>query len=297
MVKVTELGYLGLVVSDAEAWKDYASQCIGMEVMDEGEGDRFYLRLDNWHHRFVVHTGDRDDLAYTGWRVAGEPELHEFETLLSANGIEYRVATIEENEERRVLGHLKLKDPAGVPVEIFYGPRIDAHLPLYPGRRMHGPFRTGSAGLGHVVVASDDIRASYDFYRLLGLTGSVEYHLGSPGGVLKPVFMHCNERQHSVAFGVPSGDKLLNHLMLEYANIYDLGASHDIIRKRNIPVALQLGIHANDKALTFYSATPSGWLMELGWNGCAPEPQQAYHQFDIFGHGLEAAGIGLDVDL
>ena len=85
--------------------------------------------------------------------------------------------------------------------------------------------------------------------------------------------------------------------MLEYASMYDLGASHDIIRKRNIPVALQLGVHANDKALTFYSATPSGWLMELGWGGCAPEPQQAYHHLDIFGHGMEAAGIGLDVEL
>lgn len=297
MAKVTELGYLGLVVSDADAWKDYASQCIGLEVMDEGEGDRFYLRMDNWHHRMVVHVGDTDDLAYLGWRVAGEPQLHEFETMLSEKGVEYRVATIEENEERRVLGHLKLKDPAGTPIEIFYGPRVDTHLPFHPGRRMHGRFLTGNAGLGHCVVASNDVRASYEFYRLLGLSGSVEYHLGTPGGVIKPVFMHCNDRQHSIAFGVPCGNKKINHLLLEYTDLNDLGVSHDIIRKRDIPVALQLGKHANDKALTFYSMTPSGWLMELGWDSCLSEPQQSYHQFDIFGHGQEASGVGLDVDL
>lgn len=297
MVAVTELGYLGLTVSDADAWKDYASQCIGLEVLDEGEGDRFYLRMDNWHHRFVMHVGDGDDLAYMGWRVPGEPDLHEMEALLSEKGIKYRVATSEENEERRVLGHLKLADPAGTPVEIFYGPRVDAHLPFHPGRRMHGRFVTGNAGLGHCVVAADDVRASYEFYRLLGLSGSIEYHLGSPSGTLKPLFMHCNERQHSIAFGVPCGDKKLNHMMLEYAELDDLGASHDIVRKREIPVALQLGKHANDKALTFYSLTPSGWLMELGWGGCPPEPQQSYHHLDVFGHGPEAKGVGLDVEL
>ena len=297
MVAVTELGYIGLTVSDAGAWKDYASQCIGLEVLDEGEMDRFYLRMDNWHHRFVMHIGDGDDLAYMGWRVAGEPELHAFEALLSENNIDYRVATLKENEERRVLGHLKLKDPAGTPVEIFYGPRVDAHLPFYPGRRMHDRFVTGNAGLGHCLIAATDVRASYEFYRLLGLSGSVEYHLGTPGGVVKPVFMHCNDRQHSIAFGVPSDGKVLNHMMLEYADLNDLGASHDIVRQRQIPVALQMGKHANDKALTFYSLTPSGWLMELGWGGCPPETQQSYHQLDVFGHGPEATGVGLDVEL
>ena len=90
---------------------------------------------------------------------------------------------------------------------------------------------------------------------------------------------------------------MLNHMMLEYADLNDLGKSHDIVRAREIPVALQLGKHANDKALTFYSLTPSGWLMELGWGGCAPDPQQSYHNLDIFGHGPEAASVGLDVEL
>ena len=297
MVAVTELGYIGLTVSDPDAWKKYAAECIGLEVYDENEPDRFYLRMDNWHHRFVMHTGASDDLAYMGWRVAGEPELHEMEALLRENGVEYSVGTIEENEERRVLGHLKLNDPAGTPIEIFYGPRVDLHLPFHPGRRMHGRFVTNNAGLGHCLIASTDLAASYEFYRMLGLSGSIEYHLGTPNGVIKPIFMHCNDRQHSIAFGVPSDGKMLNHMMLEYTHLDDLGASHDVVRKREIPVALQLGKHANDKALTFYSQTPSGWLIELGWGGCKPEPQQSYHHLDVFGHGPEATGVGLDVEL
>ena len=43
-VKVTELGYLGLSVSNVAAWKQYAAEVVGMQVVDEGETDRFYLR-------------------------------------------------------------------------------------------------------------------------------------------------------------------------------------------------------------------------------------------------------------
>ncbi|WP_454883130.1 VOC family protein [Sphingomonas oryzagri] len=296
MVKVTELGYIGLHVSNAQGWKDYARDCVGLEVLDEGEHDLFYLRMDNWHHRFAMHVGEQDDIAYMGWRVGDSEDLTDMEDKLQAAGIAYRVASIEETAERRVLGLLKLQDPAGVPTEIFYGPQIDMHMPFYPGRRMHGRFVTGGNGLGHCLISGGDVKAMYDFYKLLGLSGSIEYHLGTPGGVVKPVFMHCNDRQHSIAFGVP-GEKLLNHMMLEYTDMNDLGVSHDAVRQRQIPVALQLGKHANDQALTFYSASPSGWLMELGWGGCIPPSQQQYHLLDVFGHAPEVSGIGLDVQL
>lgn len=45
MSVVTELGYLGLSVSDLAAWRAYAAEVAGMEVVDEGEGDRLYLRM------------------------------------------------------------------------------------------------------------------------------------------------------------------------------------------------------------------------------------------------------------
>lgn len=297
MVRVTELGYIGLHVSDAQAWKGYATECVGFEVLDEGEPDgRFYLRMDNWHHRFVVHPGSKDDLAYLGWRVPDADTLEKMERQLREAGIGYHVGTAEEAAERHVLGLLKLEDPSGLPTEIFYAPRVDMHLPFHPGRRMHGRFLTGDQGLGHVLVQARDPAASYRFYTILGLSGAVEYHLQTPMGVAKPIFLRCNDRQHSIAFGVPS-EKLLNHMMIEYTDLNDLGLAHDTIRKRGIPVALQLGKHSNDKALTFYSASPSGWLMELGWGASKAGAQQEYHLLDVFGHGPEATGMGLDVKL
>ena len=295
MAAVTELGYVGLNVSNMESWKEFATSVVGLEALDEGEGDRIYLRMDYWHHRLVLHASDEDDLAYMGWRVADSDALQSIKEQLQTAGYQTREGTLEDMQERRVLGLLKVDDPSGNPVEIFHGPLVDTHLPFHPGRRMHGKWVTGKQGLGHILIRSFDSEESHRFYSALGLKGNVQYHLNSPNGVVKPTFMYCNDRQHSLAFGV-GDEKRLNHMMLEYDHINDLGKAHDIVRERDIDVALQLGKHANDAALTFYFATPSGWLLELGWGGEPAFSQQQYHLKDIFGHGIEAPGMH-DVEL
>ena len=245
MAAVTELGYVGFNITDAAAWRRFAADVVGLEVLDEGEGDRFYLRMDYWHHRFTMHISDVDDIAYSGWRVADEGALDEIKAQLAAAGFSYRDATHGEAAERRVLGLIKLNDPSGNPVEIFFGPLIDSHLPYHPGRRMHGGWRTGEQGLGHVLIQADDSAEMHRFYSTIGLKGHIQYHLRTPDGMVEPTFMYCNNRQHSLAFGV-NGPKRLGHMMLEYADLNDLGKAHDIVRAQGIDVALQLGKHSND---------------------------------------------------
>lgn len=299
MVKVTELGYIGIGVSDGAAWKDFATQVVGMELLEEGEDGRFYLRMDNWHHRIVVHTSGEDDLLYLGWRVAGSDELEQMERQLREARIDYRVGKEDEAHERRVLGLLKLADPGGNPIEIFYGPQVETSLPFHPGRRMHGRFLTGAEGIGHVIMREDDVTAAYRFYtQVLGMQGSVEYKLAAPGGIVaKPVFLHCNGRDHSIAFGVGPMKKRINHLMIEVTAFDDVGMTYDIVRGRKIPVAIDLGKHSNDHAFTFYFANPSGWLCELGWGARKATEQAEYYLGDIFGHRLEVKGFGLDLEL
>ena len=298
MSKITELGYLGFSISDLDAWRNYAAGIVGMEFVDDGEPGVAYLRMDKWHHRIALHVDGGDDLAYMGWRVAGPKDLEEMAATLKAAAIEFQVGTDDEAAERHVLGLLKLNDPGGIPIEIFYGPHVENALPFHPGRPMFGRFVTGDQGLGHCILREDDVEAARRFYELLGMVGSVEYKLALPNGmVAQPYFMHTNDRQHSVAFGLGPMEKRINHLMIEYTELDDLGLAHDRIREAKIDVALQLGKHANDEALTFYCANPSGWLWELGWGGRKAPNQQEYYTRDIFGHGNEAPGYGMDLPL
>ena len=295
---VSELGYLGFGVSDLARWKDYATGVIGAEWIEEAEVA--YLRVDLWHHRIALHRDASDDLLYMGWRVSDAAALREMAHRLNAAGIAFSVASAAEAAERRVLGMLKLVSPGGIAQEIFWGPQVDAQRPFHPGRPLFGRFKTGvDSGFGHVAIR--ETGAAADFYRVLGLKGDVEYKVELPGGVVAtPVFMHCNQRQHSIAFGLGPLPKRCHHLMFEYTEVHDLGIASDLARKRRVPFTMSLGTHSNDGALSFYTESPSGWQVELGWDVKPPPLHQQYYVEDIFGHGvgenLDEGGYGISAD-
>nr|AMK59524.1 2,3-dihydroxybiphenyl dioxygenase [uncultured bacterium UPO69_UPO79_UPO80] len=286
MVQVTELGYMGLGVKSLAAWKDYAAKILGLEVVDEGETGRCYFRMDNWHHRFIVDEDGTDDLNFLGFRVAGLVEFREMHKHLTSNGIDVRVGSDKEAAERRVLEVMKLKDASGFPIEIFHGPQVQADKPFYPGRGMHGKFKTGDGGLGHLIqketVGFDKTHA---FYSLLGMRGGIEYRIPFPG-LDRPfdlMFMHCNTRDHTVAFG-PPGEKRINHLMLEVENFDDVGLTYEIVRQSGLPITMMPGRHANDHMYSFYFMNPSGWMCEIGWGAREATHQSEYYQRDTYGH-------------
>src|SRR5258708_25532062 len=120
MIRVTELGYMGIGVKNLEEWKDFATRIVGMELADDGESDRCYLRMDYMHHRLVLHADGSDDLAYLGFRVAGAEEFSAMQVQLSAAGIKFSGGGKEEGEERPVVQVPKINDPQGNPHQRFH---------------------------------------------------------------------------------------------------------------------------------------------------------------------------------
>ncbi|MGB5948343.1 MAG: VOC family protein [Parvibaculum sp.] len=286
MVQVTELGYMGLGVKNLAQWKDFASKILGLEVTDEGESGRCYFRMDYWHHRFIVDEDGTDDLNYLGFRVAGTEEFRQMHRQLTEAGIKVHIGSPEEADERRVLEVMKLNDASGFPIEIFHGPQVQADKPFHPGRRMHGRFKTGDGGLGHLIQRETvGFEKTYEFYRLLGMRGGVEYKIALPG-LPRPfelMFLHCNSRDHTLAFG-PPGEKRINHLMIEVENFDDVGLAYEVVQQNNIPIAIAPGRHANDHMYSFYFLNPSGWMCEIGWGARAATHQSEYYQRDTYGH-------------
>ena len=282
MAAVTELGYVRFGVSNLAEWRDFAAEIVGVEVVDEGEAGRLYLRTDHWHHRIVLEEDPCDDLIGAGLRVAGADELDDVRARLAEAGVGCEQGSAELAEERKVLDLITLEDPAGNPIEIFHGPLVDAHKPFYPGRGMFGKFVTGDGGAGHMILKSAGLDAMYEFYTMLGMRGGIEYKMPGPGGgTLEILFMHCNSRDHTLAFGLPSG-KRVNHLMLEVDNLDDVLLTYDLVQKSAYPVKVGLGRHANDHMFSFYFATPSGWLIEIGTSGRPATHQSEYYTRDIF---------------
>ena len=210
---------------------------------------------------------------------------------LTTAEIPYQLGSDDEAAERRVLAVLKLTDPGGNPIEIFHGPEVHFRRPFHPGRGMHGRFKTGSGGLGHCIIHQPDSVAAYHFFKALGMRGGVEYKIRMGDQVVAPTFMHCNERDHTVAFGVGDGKRRLNHIMIEVDNPDDVGLTYDLVRKHKIPVRILPGKHSNDHMYSFYFGSPSGWMFEYGYGGRPATHQSEYYVEDMYGHQPEAGGF------
>lgn len=286
MNSVTELGYLTIGVSDLAAWKGFAANVLGLEVVDGGASDRCDLRMDYWRRRITLIEDGSDDLKVTGLRVAGRDEFRDMAAHLRAAGIDVTVLSEAEADARHVLEVMTLTDPNGYAIEIFHGPLVQFDTPFHPGHRMHGRFKTGDGGLGHVMQSTrTSLDANYDFYRLLGMRGGIEYKLAVPGapGPVPLMFMHCNERQHTLAFSGP-GEKRVNHIMLEVESMQDVGLAYDLVKQAGLPIIIEAGSHANDQMYSFYFKNPSGFLSEIGWGARPAVHQSEFYQRDSFGH-------------
>ncbi|MFK8022303.1 MAG: VOC family protein [Pseudomonadales bacterium] len=289
MSGITELGYARFGVSNLDEWKGFARDILALEVReDTQDANSISLRMDYWHHRIVLEEDDCEELLGAGLRVAGPAEFEAMQAILTKNDISFEVGNAEIVENRKVLEVLLLKDPAGNPLEIFHGPRIDTHMPFYPGRRMHGRFVTEVGGLGHIMLAHQGLDSVYDFYKMLGMRGGIEYQYPiGPDTNLEMLFMHCSERDHSLAFGLPSDSgKNIQHMMIEVDNLDDVFVCYELVKESKYPVRLDIGRHANDGMFSFYFIGPSGWQIEVGCEGQPAKHQSSYHIGDTYGHKL-----------
>jgi len=97
-------------------------------------------------------------------------------------------------------------------------------------------------------------------------------------------FMSCNRRQHSLAFGHLGSKKRLVHVMTELDRLEDVGLARDIVKRRELPIRIDIGQHHNDRTVSFYPVTPSGWVWEYGWGVSSPSGQAEWAKAGIWGH-------------
>ncbi len=86
-------------------------------------------------------------------------------------------------------------------------------------------------------------------------------------GMRGAAFLHCNVRHHSLALFEPRSNltQRMNHFMVQYHEVDDVGMAYDICEKRGDRFATTLGRHPSDQSLSFYVFNPSGWHTECGW--------------------------------
>ncbi|MFD7069756.1 VOC family protein [Streptomyces sp. NPDC059913] len=268
MSGVKELAYVVYEVSDLTDWERFGVELLGMQLGDRGE-DWFGLRLDEKAHRWIVTRGPADDLAASGYEVEDGGELDALVERLRAAGLRVDEGDPALAAARRVDRIFTTTDPMGNRVELVTG-LADADTP-FASASLLGDFVTGPGGAGHQVLLAHGVsREEYlGFYQdLLGFRISdIIVEELAPGVVADLIFLHCNGRHHTVAFGDMPSPKRTHHFMVEVTDIRDVGLAYDRCMDAKQPFEMTLGMHPNDHMFSFYVFTPSGFSVEYGWGG------------------------------
>jgi 2,3-dihydroxybiphenyl 1,2-dioxygenase len=283
-MSVCALGYVGVRANNLDDWASYGGGLLGLQRVDKTRSTMAF-RMDDRKQRIIVNADGGEGIDVFGWEVADAAALDALAAKLEAAGVTVTRGARSLADERLVKDMIVVADPLGNRLEIFHGAQV-APDPFKAGRNMSG-FRTGPLGLGHVVFnveSVDEIDRVMPFYRdLLGFRLTDYY-----SHPFEARFLHANPRHHSLAF-IKTGKRAVHHIMMEVFSFDDLGQGYDIALGQEGRVATTLGRHTSDFITSFYSWTPSGFMVEYGWGARSIDPQtwQAFERKEgpsLWGH-------------
>lgn len=290
MIRPTCLGYSVFEVADINAWKGFASQIVGVDVRGD---DPVLLRVDEQQARIFLHQGPADDVVAAGWELPNEATLDAYVEQLRANGVEVQAGDVELAANRKVRKIFFCLDPDGWRHEFYFGAATAPSTEPLTHPLVQSGFVAGDLGFGHIVSAASSAKATNAFYRdKLGFL--VSDHIKAEGGLagdgLDLTFYHVGSgRHHSIAVSeIPGFPKKMNHLMFECHSMADVGLAYDRFVDAGVPILSTIGQHPNDKMISFYALTPSGFGIEMGCNCLVVNDDDwkvtTYSQASLWGH-------------
>ncbi|MFT7651827.1 MAG: 2,3-dihydroxybiphenyl 1,2-dioxygenase [Limisphaerales bacterium] len=285
LTSVAELAYVELGVSSLPDWQRYATHVLGLSV--EVQDGTLLLKMDDALWRIKVVDSGEDDIRCAGFRVHNEKALQTISQQLHDIGFNVNKLGDAETTARGVDTLVSCIDPFGMGVELFVGDR-GSEAPFVSPQNVNG-FVAGDQGLGHIVLFVADASAAVEFYQSgLGFRLSDHITMGPEGGQIELTFLHCNARHHSLALAPIPVPRKLNHIMLEVTNLDDVGFGLDRAMAQLTPISSSIGCHTNDKMVSFYMQTPSGFDIEYGFGGIEIDDDTwqttTYDKPSIWGH-------------
>jgi 2,3-dihydroxybiphenyl 1,2-dioxygenase len=292
------LGYIVIETEKFSDWRRFGRDAIGMHL-DDTSADVMRFRLDDNECRFLLQRGPAEDVTALGWQL----DDHEtFDTVLArvrSHGVPVAEGTDEHAALRGVERLVRFPGPNGLAQEVFTRARTAA-TPLQLAA--HGGFVTGAAGMGHVAVTTTrphQVRGYYDAVLDARLSDYIDETIS--GLKFKIRFLRVNDRHHTVAIAAVNRLRLnpirtrVQHLNIQVAELDDMTAAYQRVKQLGFRMALGVGQHTNDKELSFYALTPSGFEWEVGWNPIVVDETTwepaTYQGISIWGHTPEGQTI------
>jgi 2,3-dihydroxybiphenyl 1,2-dioxygenase len=292
------LGYIVIETDRFADWRRFGRDAIGMHL-DDTLHDTIRFRLDDAECRFLLQRGPAEDVTTLGWQIDDHATFDEILARVSGHGVPTREGTTEEAALRGVERLMRFPGPHGLTQEIFTRARR-GNTPL--DMAASGGFVTDEGGIGHVAVTSKkphQIRGYYDTVFDARLSDYIDETIS--GLKFKIRFLRVNQRHHSVAIAAINRLPInpirtrVQHLNIQVADLDDMTASYQRVKELGFHMALTVGQHTNDRELSYYAMTPSGFEWEVGWNPIVVDEKTweptTYQGISIWGHTPEGQTI------
>ncbi|MGW6054371.1 VOC family protein [Streptomyces sp. NPDC055189] len=262
------LGYIIIETNRFADWQRFGTDAIGMHH-DPLSRDLMRFRLDDQECRFLLRRGPAEDIVTTGWHIDDHAAFEQIEARIRAHGVPLAAGTDEEAALRGVERLLRFPGPKGITQEIYTSP-VKSAAPL---RMLASAFVTGDPGMGHIALTSTKPARVRGYFNTVFDARLTDYIDETISGVkLKIRFLRVNERHHSIAVAATRGLPIdpiptrVQHLNIQAATLDDVAQSYQRVHELGFDMALSVGQHTNDRELSYYARTPSGFEWEVGWN-------------------------------
>ncbi|OBA95623.1 extradiol ring-cleavage dioxygenase [Mycolicibacterium fortuitum] len=293
-----QLGYVVIETEKFGDWRRFGRDGVGLHVDDIAPGV-LRFRLDEHECRFLLQRGPAEDVTALGWQLDDHVTFDDIVGRVVSHGVPVTEGSAEEAALRGVERLVRFPGPNGLTQEIFVRAR-PAVTPLQ--MTVRGGFVTGDCGIGHVAITTkkpQQMRGYYDTVFDARLSDYIDETIS--GVKVKIRFLRVNQRHHSVA--IASVNRLpvnpirtrVQHLNIQVADLGDMTTSYQRIKELGFDMALGVGQHTNDRELSYYAMTPSGFEWEVGWNPLVVDEatwEPTTHQgISIWGHTPEGRTV------
>jgi 2,3-dihydroxybiphenyl 1,2-dioxygenase len=292
--------HLGYVLVDSPRlgeWQRFVADGIGMEFATPAR-DALAFRVDDHARRLIVRKGGDEDVTL-GWQAKPDA-LDLILQRLRKRGIDVETAEGEQAALRGVRKAWRFVGPKRQVFELFSEPLIDAA----PPKLKPSGFVTGERGLGHVAITTRKPKEMIAFWQEIFDARISDFIDDRIGGInLHFTFLRVNPRHHSVAVAATKGLALdpfgtkIQHVEMQVADINDVTDAYRRLRGLGFKIAMAVGQHSNDRDVSFYAVTPSGFYFELGWCSAGERdietwPQVVHQGISLWGHKPQDQTIG-----
>jgi 2,3-dihydroxy-p-cumate/2,3-dihydroxybenzoate 3,4-dioxygenase len=243
MINLHDIRYCRVGVSNLDEATRFATDILGLDVAYR-EPNAVYFKSDDRDHTMVYFRGDTKDHT-VAFEAGGVADLETAAVELARVGVDARLGTPDECEQRHVGAMLAFKDLSGGKVELVVRPH-------HSGVRYHGRRDAGITGFSHVGLCTSDPRRDEQFWTEV-CSAKVSDWIGDAA------LLRIDEIHHKIAL-FPTTHGGIQHINHQVESQDDIMCSWYFLKDKGVRIVFGPGRHPTSGARFLYFEGPEGLI-------------------------------------